>query len=79
MTWTFPTRTVIHNDEQGSGSRPGSTTSAAASAVSSVRQALAAPQSETTRWRKTFDTYAKEVNGEKCVGAALLLHRQNLC
>lgn len=67
--WWLPRRTVIYNDvEQPSGS----STSAAASAVSSVRSALAAPQSETTRWRKTFDTYSKETDGSQYAASPLL-------
>lgn len=53
---------MVYND-----SEPSTSKSAAASAVSSVRAALGTPQPETARWRKTFDTYTKEVDGVKYV------------
>ena len=38
----------------------------AKAALSSLTQAVAAPETELRRWRKTFDANAKaEVNGEK--------------
>lgn len=66
--WPIPRRSVIYNDAPAASSSG----SAAASAVSSVRSALAAPQSETSRWRKTFDTYAKTDGETKCVSSPLL-------
>ncbi|KAF8323685.1 mitochondrial carrier [Clavulina sp. PMI_390] len=60
MVLWHPRRSVIYNDAPPSSSSSSSSTSAAASAVSSVRSALAQPQSEMTKWRKTFDNYAKE-------------------
>ncbi|KZP28881.1 mitochondrial carrier [Athelia psychrophila] len=59
FTRLFPT---IHAD---SGDKP-SKGSVASAALSSVRNAVAAPESELKRWRRTFDANAKvEVNGEK--------------
>jgi len=66
MVWSIPRRSVVYND-----SEPSTSKSAAASAVSSVRAALSTLQPETTRWRKTFETYAKEVDGVKCVSLSL--------
>lgn len=34
-------------------------------ALQSVRTAVAVPESELKRWRRTFDVNAKVVNGEK--------------
>lgn len=41
------------------------TTSRAASALQTVRIAASVPETELKRWRRTFDTNAKVVNGEK--------------
>lgn len=35
------------------------------SALQTVRTAVAVPENELKRWRRTFDSNAKEVNGEK--------------
>ncbi|KIM47475.1 hypothetical protein M413DRAFT_439135 [Hebeloma cylindrosporum] len=55
--WTniFPT---VHCDSNGSPS-------ITKSALNTVRTAVAVPESELTRWRRTFDSNAKLVNGEK--------------
>lgn len=42
-------------------------TSLTAAALKTVRTAVAVPESELKRWRRTFDAYAKDVNGEKYV------------
>ncbi|SJL06370.1 uncharacterized protein ARMOST_09706 [Armillaria ostoyae] len=39
--------------------------SLAASALKSVRTAVAVPESELRRWRRTFDSNSKDVNGDK--------------
>lgn len=52
----FPT---VHCDSSDSS------TSLTATALKTVRTAVAVPEPELKRWRRTFDTYAKEVNGEK--------------
>jgi hypothetical protein len=40
-------------------------TSSASAALSSVKQAVVAgPESESRRWRRAFESKAKEVNGE---------------
>ena len=54
LTRLFPT---IHADD------PSSLTSA----IKSVRDVVAVPETELKRWRRTFDANAKVVNGEKCV------------
>ncbi|KAF7975211.1 hypothetical protein HWV62_10290 [Athelia sp. TMB] len=59
FTRLFPT---IHADSEEKPSK----VSVASSAISSVRNAVAAPEAEIKRWRRTFDANAKvEVNGEK--------------
>ena len=45
-----------------------SSTSLTASALQTVRTAVAVPESELKRWRRTFDTNAKLINGERWVG-----------
>ncbi|KAH6917029.1 mitochondrial inner membrane protein [Coprinopsis sp. MPI-PUGE-AT-0042] len=52
----FPT---VHCDSSD-GSK-----SLTAAALKTVRTAVSVPESELKRWRRTFDAYAKEVNGEK--------------
>ncbi|KAF8167349.1 mitochondrial carrier domain-containing protein [Crassisporium funariophilum] len=51
----FPT---VHCDSDGS-------TSLTASALQTVRTAVAVPESELKRWRRTFEANAKVVNGDK--------------
>lgn len=46
---------------------PESKGSAFSSAIKSVRTAVAVPESELKRWRRTFEKNAKAFNGEKCV------------
>ncbi|PPQ79404.1 hypothetical protein CVT25_002674 [Psilocybe cyanescens] len=60
-SWThiFPT---VHCESDG----PSSITK---SALQSVRTAVAVPESEIKRWRRTFDTNAKVINGEKFLDA----------
>ncbi|TFK41831.1 mitochondrial carrier domain-containing protein [Crucibulum laeve] len=56
-TWTrvFPT---VHCDSEAEPSLT-------ASALKTVRTAVAVPETELKRWRRTFDTNAKIINGEK--------------
>lgn len=42
-------------------------TATASAAISSVKKTVASPESESRRWRKIFDAYAKEINGERSV------------
>jgi solute carrier family 25 aspartate/glutamate transporter 12/13 len=53
-------RTLTANSTLGDAA-----TATASAAISSVKNTVASPESESRRWRKTFDTHAKEVNGEK--------------
>lgn len=53
---------IVHAD---SGNSDGS---AASRVVKTVKSAVRVPESETKRWRRTFDANAKSlVDGEKCV------------
>jgi len=56
-SWTriLPT---VHSDSDGAPS-------ITKSALETVRTAVSVPESELKRWRRTFDSNAKEVNGEK--------------
>lgn len=57
----------VHCDEAPPNTR-------AKAALSSLTQAVAAPETELKRWRKTFNANAKnEVNGEKWVTLSLTL------
>jgi len=49
----------VHSDSDTSSS------SLTASALQSVRTAVAVPESELKRWRRTFDSNAKLINGER--------------
>ena len=51
----------IHADQPISTASPTKTISAA---VSAVKQTVASPETEYRRWRKTFDAFATEINGE---------------
>ena len=55
----------VHSDSDTSSS------SLTASALQSVRTAVAVPESELKRWRRTFDSNAKLVNGERWVEFAV--------
>ncbi|PPQ63823.1 hypothetical protein CVT24_009773 [Panaeolus cyanescens] len=62
MLWSSLFQSV-HADSQQSN-EPARTT-LKATALQTVRTAVAVPETELKRWRRTFDTNAKEVNGEK--------------
>lgn len=49
-------------------------TSLASSALNSVRTAVSVPESELKRWRKTFETHAKVVEGEKYLDPESFVH-----
>ncbi|KAG2022896.1 carnitine/acyl carnitine carrier [Coprinopsis cinerea AmutBmut pab1-1] len=49
---------TVHNDSDGASSLT-------ASALKTVRTAVAVPESELKRWRRTFDANATVINGEK--------------
>ncbi|KAF9515850.1 hypothetical protein BS47DRAFT_1381273 [Hydnum rufescens UP504] len=59
----FPFPRPLHNDSGSPSSS--SPTAKASAAIDSVRQKLSTRESETNKWRRTFDTYAKEANGVK--------------
>lgn len=59
MASESPILPTIHADA------PSSKTSALSSALKTVRTAVAVPESELKRWRRTFEANAKVVNGEK--------------
>ena len=48
-----------------------SSPSLTASALQTVRTAVAVPENELKRWRRTFDSNAKLINGERWVGFAV--------
>jgi len=53
---------VVHADSENSDG------SAAARVVQSVKSAVAVPETEIKRWRRTFDANAKTVvDGDRCV------------
>ncbi|KAJ7161297.1 mitochondrial carrier domain-containing protein [Mycena crocata] len=56
MSWLSRILPTIHSDSDGSS---------LTSALKSVRTAVAVPETELKRWRRTFDVNAKVVNGEK--------------
>lgn len=59
FTRLFPTIHADSDDKSGKGS-------VASAALSSVRNAVAPPENELKRWKRTFEANAKvEVNGEK--------------
>lgn len=39
-------------------------TSTASAAISTVKKTVAGPESESRKWRRSFESYAKEVNGQ---------------
>lgn len=56
-----PIFATVHCDSDEKVSR-------AASAIKSVKSAMAVPENELKRWRRTFDSNAQTiVEGEKCV------------
>ena len=50
---------TVHSDSDTSSS------SLAASALKTVRTAVGVPENELKRWRRTFDSNAKLINGER--------------
>ena len=50
-----------HPNQPVSTASPAKTISAA---VSAVKQTVASPETEYRRWRKTFDAFATEIDGE---------------
>lgn len=65
-----PDAGVVHLDGEAQPNKSsGSSLKAAASskataALSTVKSTVAGPESEMRRWRRTFESNAKEVNGE---------------
>lgn len=55
---------TVHSDSDTSSSLT-------ASAFQTVKTAVAVPESELKRWRRTFDSNAKLINGERWVGFAV--------
>lgn len=55
----FPVLQTVHCDT------PESKSSVLSSALKTVRTAVAVPENELKRWRRTFEANAKLVNGEK--------------
>ncbi|KAF8899082.1 mitochondrial carrier domain-containing protein [Infundibulicybe gibba] len=59
MSGVLPTAECDSGDDSGKGP------SLTASAINTMRTAVAVPESELKRWRRTFDANAKVVNGDK--------------
>ncbi|KDQ18258.1 hypothetical protein BOTBODRAFT_29604 [Botryobasidium botryosum FD-172 SS1] len=55
----------LYCDEKEDSTKASALPRTALNTLKSVRQTVAAPESETRRWRKNFDANAKEINGEK--------------
>lgn len=54
----------IHADHSNQPISTAGPTKTISAAVSAVKQTVASPETEYRRWRKTFDAFATEINGE---------------
>jgi len=54
----------IHPDDSNQSASTAGPTKTISAAVSAVKQTVASPETEYRRWRKTFDAFATELDGE---------------
>ena len=69
---------AVHCDA-APASQPSSVTSRTASAIQTVKSAMAVPENELNRWKRTFESNAQTiVNGDKYVSFSLVYRISNL-